>query len=387
MRARPATTACCPTATSRLHELINRHLVRDLLLQLAQAGGDGAAAGRGPSNRHRARTDQSSSPLAEPARLLERQFAAWLTTHGYRQPDGSGDEAPASARTSIYRAGADGCVDGRLLRRRRPGGRTTMLRRRRLDRHTVSPATQDWQQVVRPLPERLRRAGRSAVTATLRGRHAGVRPRPGVGGAARQSTAPDFLVLRPLGGGDDEVAGVFPALEDGAARRRSRRPTRPTRATGAQRGPAAHRAADRLPLQRGPVPLAGAARRRAPRLPARAAADGAAAGHGAAADRRRRRHRQDHRGRPDRRRAARQGDARGLAVLCRPALAEQWQRELRDKFGIDAELVLPVHDPRLERAARRRVAVRPVPDTSSSPPTSSSGPALREHSGTAARTW
>ena len=28
-----------------------------------------------------------------------------------------------------------------------------------------------------------------------------------------QSKAPGFLVLRPLGGGDDEVAGVFPGLE------------------------------------------------------------------------------------------------------------------------------------------------------------------------------
>lgn len=35
-----------------------------------------------------------------------------------------------------------------------------------------------------------------------------------------------------------------------------------------------------------------------------------------------------------------QGDARRLAVLCSPALAEQWQKELRGKFGIDAELVL-----------------------------------------------
>ncbi|MBI1377388.1 MAG: DEAD/DEAH box helicase [Frankiales bacterium] len=35
-----------------------------------------------------------------------------------------------------------------------------------------------------------------------------------------------------------------------------------------------------------------------------------------------------------------QGSARRLAVLCSPALAEQWQRELRDKFGIDATLVL-----------------------------------------------
>ncbi len=35
-----------------------------------------------------------------------------------------------------------------------------------------------------------------------------------------------------------------------------------------------------------------------------------------------------------------QGTVRRLAVLCSPALAEQWQRELRDKFGIDAALVL-----------------------------------------------
>jgi superfamily II DNA or RNA helicase len=44
-----------------------------------------------------------------------------------------------------------------------------------------------------------------------------------------------------------------------------------------------------------------------------------------------------------------QGEARGLAVLCSPALAEQWQEELRTKFGIDAELVLASTVSRLER--------------------------------------
>ncbi|MFD0776608.1 DEAD/DEAH box helicase, partial [Streptomonospora algeriensis] len=44
-----------------------------------------------------------------------------------------------------------------------------------------------------------------------------------------------------------------------------------------------------------------------------------------------------------------QGEARGLAVLCSPALAEQWQQELRTKFGIDAELVLSSTVHRLER--------------------------------------
>lgn len=43
------------------------------------------------------------------------------------------------------------------------------------------------------------------------------------------------------------------------------------------------------------------------------------------------------------------GDANRLAVLCSPQLAEQWQRELRDKFHIDAELVLPSTASRLER--------------------------------------
>lgn len=44
-----------------------------------------------------------------------------------------------------------------------------------------------------------------------------------------------------------------------------------------------------------------------------------------------------------------QGSARGLAVLCSPALAEQWQAELASKFNLDAELVLPSTVKRLQR--------------------------------------
>ena len=44
-----------------------------------------------------------------------------------------------------------------------------------------------------------------------------------------------------------------------------------------------------------------------------------------------------------------QGSARGLTVLCGPALAEQWQGELASKFRIDAELVLSSTVKRLER--------------------------------------
>lgn len=44
------------------------------------------------------------------------------------------------------------------------------------------------------------------------------------------------------------------------------------------------------------------------------------------------------------------GGAHGLAVLCPPHLAEQWQREMADKFHLHAEVVGPSTAPRLERA-------------------------------------
>jgi superfamily II DNA or RNA helicase len=44
-----------------------------------------------------------------------------------------------------------------------------------------------------------------------------------------------------------------------------------------------------------------------------------------------------------------QGSIERMAVLCSPSLAEQWQGELRDKFAIDAELVLPSTVKRLSR--------------------------------------
>lgn len=52
-----------------------------------------------------------------------------------------------------------------------------------------------------------------------------------------------------------------------------------------------------------------------------------------------------------------QGDAERLAVLCSPALAEQWQHELRDKFQIDAQLVLPATVARLERGLQMNQSV------------------------------
>ncbi len=46
------------------------------------------------------------------------------------------------------------------------------------------------------------------------------------------------------------------------------------------------------------------------------------------------------------------GEIERLAVLCPPQLAEQWRAEMRDKFYIDAELVLPSTATRLERICR-----------------------------------
>lgn len=44
-----------------------------------------------------------------------------------------------------------------------------------------------------------------------------------------------------------------------------------------------------------------------------------------------------------------QGTAKRLAVLCPPSLAEQWRRELSEKFGLEAQLVLPSTISSLER--------------------------------------
>src|SRR5438034_10494815 len=51
------------------------------------------------------------------------------------------------------------------------------------------------------------------------------------------------------------------------------------------------------------------------------------------------------------------GEVRRLAVLCPPHLAEQWQIELASKFSIDSELVLPSTARRLEASCRRNQSI------------------------------
>ncbi|MFD6322212.1 helicase-related protein [Streptomyces sp. NPDC058442] len=153
------------------------------------------------------------------------------------------------------------------------------------------------------------------------------------------STA-ELLVLRPLGGADDDVAGVLPALEqvvpatfapptpsdlgDHQAAGLLRTALRIGFRSGA--GPfrsLASIAVDPRPYQL--VPLMMALRQDTVRL---LIADDVGIGKTVeagliAAE------------------LLAQGDARGLVVLCSPALAEQWRAELHGKFGVDARLVLP----------------------------------------------
>lgn len=151
---------------------------------------------------------------------------------------------------------------------------------------------------------------------------------------------PDMLVLRPLGGGVDDTAAVFPALETVT-------PARFAPPTTADLGDAASASMMRTALRLGFRSTAGPFRSLAnlavePRAyqfvplmlalkqsPVRMLiADDVGIGKTIEA------------GLIVTELLA-QGDARRVAVLCSPALAEQWQAELRDKFAIDAELVLP----------------------------------------------
>ena len=161
-------------------------------------------------------------------------------------------------------------------------------------------------------------------------------------------TAPDMIVLRPLGGADDEIAAVFPDLEDvapatfpapdpadlGDARTAGLLRTALRVGFRSSAGPfrsLASIAVEPRPYQL--VPLLMAMRQRCVRI---AICDDVGIGKTIesgliAAE------------------LLAQGEAKGLAILCSPALAEQWQDELRHKFGIDAELILASTAPRLER--------------------------------------
>jgi hypothetical protein len=158
----------------------------------------------------------------------------------------------------------------------------------------------------------------------------------------------EFLVLSPLGGGRDQTAGLIPALEPVASARfphpdpadagnaTSAGLLRTALRIGFRAGAGPFRAFAGMavePRQYQLVPLLMAVRMETVRL---LIADDVGIGKTVeagliAAE------------------LLAQGDATGLAVLCGPALAEQWQAELAAKFGVHAELLLPSTITRLQR--------------------------------------
>ncbi|MFA3839551.1 DEAD/DEAH box helicase [Streptomyces aureus] len=161
-------------------------------------------------------------------------------------------------------------------------------------------------------------------------------------------SAPDMLVLRPLGGGDDDIAAVFPSFEevrpaefaapdaDDLGDQRAAGLLRTALRVGFRSGAGPFRSLASIAVEPRAyqlVPLLMALRQSTVRL---LISDDVGIGKtveaGLIATE-----------------LLAQGEASRMTVLCSPALAEQWQGELREKFGIDAELVLASTVSRLER--------------------------------------
>ena len=299
--------------------------------------------------------DAHDEALAEGAESsLERQFLNFLQQGGYRRPDRS-QEFFEDARTRpdfIYdEACAVVYVDGRppRLAQARPA------RRRAVRGHERPRLPGD---PLRP-PRRLA-TGRCRASCGLRTRPAGSRQlmtfSPGALVTARGRDwvvllhdSPELVVVRPLGGTDDETTGILTTVE--TVEPASFGPPDPARQLGDAHSARLLRDALRLGFRSGAGPFRSVARiacdprpyqfvplLMALRLdPVRLLiADDVGVGKTieaalVASE------------------LMAQGDAQRLAVLCPPHLAEQWQAELRDKFHIDAELVLASTAARLER--------------------------------------
>lgn len=160
----------------------------------------------------------------------------------------------------------------------------------------------------------------------------------------------DWLVLRPLGGTDQEIAGVFLPLEqedvqsatfdlpspEDVGDSRSCRMLRDAVRLGFRSSAGPFRSFARLNVEPRPyqlVPLLMALKQDPIRL---LIADDVGIGKTVEAG-------------VIARELLDRGEVQRLAVLCPPHLAEQWQSELAEKFHIQAELVLPSTVKRLER--------------------------------------
>lgn len=158
----------------------------------------------------------------------------------------------------------------------------------------------------------------------------------------------DLLVLRPLGGSDDEIAGIYIPLEpltpatfdlpdpSQVGDYRSARLLRDAVRLGFRSSAGPFRSFARVGFEPRPyqlVPLLMALKLDPIRL---LVADDVGIGKTIEAG-------------LIARELLDRGEIQRLAVLCPPPLAEQWQSELRDKFHIEAELVLASTAARLER--------------------------------------
>lgn len=161
----------------------------------------------------------------------------------------------------------------------------------------------------------------------------------------------DFLMVKPLGGTDDEVTGILVDLEEPQSARfappspdqvgdhRSCRLLRDAARISTRAGAGPFRSLARIAVEPRPyqlVPLLMALKLDPVRL---LVADDVGIGKTIEAA-------------LIARELHDRGEIERLAVLTPPHLAEQWQRELREKFHIDAELVLAGTAARLERGLR-----------------------------------
>jgi superfamily II DNA or RNA helicase len=169
-------------------------------------------------------------------------------------------------------------------------------------------------------------------------------------------STPDTVVARPLGGGDDEVAGFFLPVEPvepatfqlpdpaEAGDYRSCRLLRDALRLGFRSSAGPFRSFARLGVEPRPyqlVPLLLALKLDPVRL---LIADDVGIGKTVEAG-------------LIVRELIDRGEVKRFAVLCPPQLAEQWQGELNNKFHLDAELVLPGTVSRLEKACRMNQSV------------------------------
>ncbi|MGO9505738.1 MAG: helicase-related protein [Streptosporangiaceae bacterium] len=332
-------------SNQRVHEMINRHLVRDLMLRIASAAVDNPAA-------------QGRESSAEPEDHRAAEFVAWLRSRDLRLPDDVDCDTEGTQPDLIYHL-PDGNAavfvartgEDESERAGRDEQAHEVLRDLGWSVVIIGPGADwaTWRTATR-VSSAHSDEGDAVTTTELPAFEVGalVQARGREWVVLPQSEPPGFLVLRPLGGGDDETAGVFPSLEQvspatfeapnpgdvGTAASAGLLRTALRIGFRASAGP--FRSLARLAVEPRAyqlVPLLMALREDTVRL---LIADDVGIGKTieaglTAAE------------------LLEQGDATGLAVLCGPALAEQWQRELATKFGIHAELVLPGTIRRLER--------------------------------------